>query len=207
MTKLVIVRHAEAEGNYKRLFQGHFDADISEKGKKQLDLLSIRCRNMERSVIYSSPLKRARAIEINGGVWENKPWKELPELYPEEAHHWLMEPWAFAPLQGEPMTHVYDRIYGAVRSIASAHRGETVFVVTHGVAIRNLVCRLKYHDIRMLNEVYWCDNTALSVLEIDDNDRWNLSLVGDASHLDKETSTLANQVWWRPENRDISAFA
>ena len=46
MTKLIIIRHCEAAGNKYRVFQGHTDSDISEKGKVQLDLLSIRCRNM-----------------------------------------------------------------------------------------------------------------------------------------------------------------
>lgn len=217
MTKLVIVRHAEAEGNQKGLFQGHTDADVSEKGHVQLDLLAIRCRNMERSVIYSSPLKRALLtaqainqfrpvpiqiepdlIEINGGVWENIPWKDLPKRFPEESHHWTVEPWAFAPPLGEPMTQVYDRVYNAVQRMAKKHKGETVFVVTHGCVIRNLICRLKYNDIKKLNEVYWCDNTALSVVEIDENGHWHLTVDGDNSHLDKETSTIAHQVWWLP---------
>ena len=87
MTRIILIRHCEAEGNIKRVFQGHTDADISENGRKQLDLLRLRCRNMQIDAIYSSPLKRAYQtaeainsfrnltvqihedlIEINGGV-------------------------------------------------------------------------------------------------------------------------------------------
>ena len=51
-TKLIIVRHCEAMGNKDRTFQGHTDSEISEKGKIQLDLLSVRCRNMrQRSLL------------------------------------------------------------------------------------------------------------------------------------------------------------
>ena len=59
MTRIILIRHCEAEGNIKRVFQGHTDADISENGRKQLDLLRLRCRNMQIDAIYSSPLKRA----------------------------------------------------------------------------------------------------------------------------------------------------
>ena len=90
MTRIILIRHCEAEGNIKRVFQGHTDADISENGRKQLDLLRLRCRNMQIDAIYSSPLKRAYQtaeainsfrnltvqihedlIEINGGDRQN----------------------------------------------------------------------------------------------------------------------------------------
>ncbi|MDD5952348.1 MAG: histidine phosphatase family protein [Oscillospiraceae bacterium] len=220
MTRIILVRHAEAQGNAQRMFQGHSNAAISEKGRKQLALLSIRCRNMARDAIYTSPLRRAKEtaeainqfrpvplyfreglMEINGGVWENKPWKDLPELYPEEARHWNEEPWAFAPEGGETMTHLYNRIYSAVLQIARENQGKTVFVVSHGCAIRNLLCRLKYNDINRLNDVAWCDNTAISYIDFDEDLRPTLTMESDASHLDETTSTLAHQVWWRPEYR------
>ena len=59
-TRLILVRHCEAEGNFRRLFQGSTDAPVSEKGRVQLDLLSVRCRNMAIDRIYTSPLRRAR---------------------------------------------------------------------------------------------------------------------------------------------------
>ena len=42
------------------VFQGHSDAAISEKGKKQLALLALRCRNMKRDVIYYQPFKTSQ---------------------------------------------------------------------------------------------------------------------------------------------------
>lgn len=225
-TRIVLVRHAEAEGNAKRLFQGHSDAAISEKGKKQLDLLALRCRNMKRDVIYTSPLKRAKETaeainqfhpvpmyfedglkEICGGVWENRPWRELFEQDLTEAYYWNQEPWAFTPKGGEPMTHLYDRIYETICKIAWENKGKTVFVVSHGCAIRNLLCRLKYDDIHRLNDIAWCDNTAITYLDFDESFQPTLIMENDASHLDQETSTLANQVWWRPENRGKNQFA
>ena len=38
MTEIYIVRHCEAQGNLKRLFQGVSDFDITETGAKQLNI-------------------------------------------------------------------------------------------------------------------------------------------------------------------------
>ena len=58
VTRILLVRHCEAQGNVKRVFQGHTDAPISENGKKQLDLLALRLRNETIDAIYSSPLQK-----------------------------------------------------------------------------------------------------------------------------------------------------
>ena len=42
MTNIYMVRHCEAMGNVKRLFQGSTDLDISETGEKQLEYLNRR---------------------------------------------------------------------------------------------------------------------------------------------------------------------
>ena len=214
MTRIILVRHAEAEGNALKLFQGRIDMPVSEKGKKQLDLLALRCRNMARDAIYTSPLRRAKEtaeainqfnavplyedaglMEINGGVWDGKPWADFATLYPEDLDNWNNAPWNFAPDEGEAMTQVYDRVYDAVCRIAEANKGKTVFVVSHGCAIRNLLCRIKHNDIHKLNEVGWGDNTSVSYIDFDENMIPTLTMETDASHLDAETSSVCNQVW------------
>ena len=59
MTRVILVRHCEAQGNTDGTFQGRTDCDISGNGETQLELVALRCRNMPIDVIYSSPLKRA----------------------------------------------------------------------------------------------------------------------------------------------------
>lgn len=224
-TKLIIVRHCEAEGNKYRTFQGHTDSDISDKGKIQLDLLSVRCRNMHIDALYSSPLKRAYAtaeavnrfhhlpiqiepglIEINGGEWEGEKWAELPDLYPEQAHNWNCAPWDFKTEKGESMRQVYDRVWEAVCRIVKANPGKTVCIASHGCAIRNLLCRCMNKPIEELNTVDWVDNTGISIVDFDENMNPHIELLNDASHLSEETSTFATQSWWKPENRETGRF-
>ncbi len=221
MTRIYLIRHCEASGNKDRTFQGHSDGLPTDNGRAQLESLSARMKDIPLDAIYSSPLTRAREtaeavnrhfnytitqrndlMEINGGVWEGKKWSELPSLYPEDSHNWSLEPWNFHPENGESMTEVFIRIYNAVLSVVKENRGKTVAVVSHGCAIRTLMCAVKGMPIEMLNDVEWCDNTAVSIIDYDDNDKPTLILEGDSSHLSDDLSTLRHQSWWKKENRD-----
>ena len=225
MTRILLIRHCEAEGNIKRLFQGHTDADISENGERQLLRLAERCKNLPMDFLYSSPLIRARKtaraagshlglplkidpglIEINGGVWEGKPWSCFPKLYPEQARRWNLSPWEFHPEGGESMRALYERIWNAVTDLVRAHAGSTLGIVSHGCAIRNFLCRAHGYPIEALNEISWSDNTGLSIIDFDPALRPTIVLENDASHLSDELSTLGKQTWWRPESRASMIF-
>ena len=215
MTTIYLVRHCEAAGNIGRVFQGHIDEDISENGRRQLEKLARRFRDIPLEAVISSPLLRARRtaeavnryhgvpveiderlMEINGGCWEGKRWADLPGLYPKECHDWVHTPWAFHPAEGEAMADVYARMAAALTAIAAAHPGRQVAVVSHGCAIRNALCWAKGWPVERLNDEPWCDNTAVSVLEIGGQ---GIRLVkeNDNSHLDKDLSTFEKQDWWK----------
>jgi broad specificity phosphatase PhoE len=216
MTRIILVRHCEALGNTKGLFQGHTDCDISGNGTTQLELLGVRCRNMPIEAIYSSPLKRAvvtaqainryhslpiqiepRLMEINGGEWEGKPWEELPHLYPQESDHWNNRPYDFAPQGGETMRDVYSRMWEGITDIVKHNPAKTICITSHGCAIRNFLCHALNKPIELLNEVEWCDNTAISLIDFDEDLHSNVVMMNDASHLTPETSVFMNQTWWK----------
>ena len=219
MTRILLVRHCEAQGNTDSVFQGHTDCEISGNGATQLELLSIRCRNMPIEAIYSSPLKRARLtaeainryhrlpiridnrlIEINGGVWEGKSWSELPVLDAEQTDAWYHRPYEFAPKDGESMREVYDRIWDGVTDIVRANRDKMVCIASHGCAIRNFLCRAQGWPVERLNDVDWCDNTAISIIDFDEDMNSKVVLMNDASHLTPETSIFMHQTWWKRED-------
>lgn len=219
MTKVIIVRHAEAEGNYNHTFQGRTDADITENGKKQIEQLKERFKSIEYDSIYSSPLKRtlstAKAvnfyhgleitvvkglIEIDGGHWEGLKWDKIPELFPNEHHDWLEEPWNFSPINGESMRSVYERIYNTIIELVEQNKNKTIVIVSHGCAIRNFVCRVKGLPIERIIEVPWLENTSVTTVEFDDDCVPKLLEFNDYSHLTDETKTLQKQSWWKKIN-------
>lgn len=214
-TKIIIVRHAQAEGNIKRYFQGHTDGPISEGGFAQLDALAARFESIDFQAIYSSPLKRAymtaeacnrrlklpihtdeRLMEINGGVLEGVPWADFPKLYPEQAKFWDSAPHLFRPEGGESVPEVIARMSAAVCDIAARHEGETVVVATHGCAIRCLMSWAKGLPAERINEVAWWDNTAIGIIEITDGNP-KLLEENDCGHITEELSTFAKQRWWK----------
>jgi broad specificity phosphatase PhoE len=222
MTRIYLIRHAESAGNFGRIFQGQADTGLSENGLAQLERLKERCRSLHFDAVYSSPLKRAYMtaqaanfyhnlpittldglMEINGGCWEGQLWDDFPVTYPEENRCWIYEPWNFKTQGGETMREVYERIWATVCFIAGENPGRSVCVVSHGCAIRNFLCRVSGLTLRDLNQVKWCDNTAVSIIDFDEALTPNIVLLNDASHLDEETTTLGKQLWWKdfePEN-------
>ena len=60
VTTLYIVRHCESMGNVEHRFQGRFNAPVSPKGEQQLELLSLRFRNVRLDAVYSRPLTLSR---------------------------------------------------------------------------------------------------------------------------------------------------
>ena len=204
MARIYIVRHCEAEGNSKRLFQGSTDCDVTKLGEKQLELLSERFENIHLDAIYTSPLIRARKTaeavrggrnieiialaglaEIHGGVLEGKPFMESFRNDPALAQVWNEHPQDFAPEGGEPMRDAYERIWNTVSAIASDNTDKTVALATHGGVIRCLACRLLYGTIDRLKDTAWCENTAVSLAIIDRNGA-ALEYMNDYSHLPGE---------------------
>ncbi len=213
-TKLILVRHGEAVGNITKVFHGFTNSELTENGRAQARRAATRLANEPIARICSSDLKRAyetalavadphrleveidpRLREINGGQWENVPFADLPERYPESFHHWSHEPYAVQLPGGESMTEFYQRITNAVCDWVQRCLGQTLCMVTHGTAIRLLCCFAQNKPIETLNEVTWCDNAAITVIT-HDAEGFHLCIAGDNSHL-ADISTLNQQDWWK----------
>ena len=214
-TRILLVRHGESIGNDMAIFQGHIDCDVSENGKKQLDLLSIRLRNVHLDAIATSPLLRAvrtaeavnrfhqrpiekydDLIEIDGGDYNGTLWSELPVRFPEQNYKWYHDPANFEAPHGDTMREVYERIWRGLLAVVRDHRGQTVCVVSHGSAIRDAVCRVLYGTIDRLGDTPWSDNTGFTTIDFADDDTPRIVKLNDASHLTPDTSSMAKQDWW-----------
>lgn len=214
MTRFYVIRHCEAVGNREKIFQGTYDGEVSELGKKQLEYLSLRMRNEKVDYIFSSSRKRALAtanavnkyknlnieiddaiIEINAGEWEGKPFSSFPELFPKESMLWDNEPYNFVAPNGEAMRSVYNRMTSFVKEKAVQHKGKSIVIASHGCAIRNLLCWAKNLPFERLGEVPWCANTAVNIIDVDDELKPHLVLLNDISHLPEEIKTISSQKW------------
>ena len=87
---------------------------------------------------------------------------------------------------GEPMRHAYERIWNTVKRIAAENDGKTVACATHGGVMRCLHCRLLLGDINRLSEMGWSDNTAVTLLRFDKDNKVEVVFYNDSSHLPEE---------------------
>lgn len=214
LTKIYFVRHCEAEGNIRRIFQGTTDLDITELGAKQLKFIEKRFEKINLDKIYTSPLIRAKKTalavkgnkqtevtvldslcELHGGVVEGIKFVDAFNSIEGLSDIWKNHPQDFAPQDGESMLHAYDRIYEALNFIIKNNQGKTVACASHGGVIRCLLCRLLYNDITKLKEVPWSENTAVTLIEAEDTNNITVKFFNDFSHLPKQLiSNVANQL-------------
>lgn len=206
MTTIYFVRHVQAMGNLNRVFQGKTDTDISEDGKKQLQNVQDRFAGVELQHIYVSDLKRARLTaqavcggrnipmsverrirEIDAGVWEGQPMLELKERYPEAMRLWNEELWNFHTDQSETMRQVYERTGAALRDILSESENQAVAVVSHGCALKNMLCVALGHPIEDLMEMPWLGNGSVTRVDFQHGGPGALVYANDMAHIDQST--------------------
>lgn len=205
MTRIYIIRHCESMGNIEHRFQGRFNSPISPRGEKQLDMLSLRFRNVKINAIYSSPLDRAYKtalavaefhnvevqkssewIELDVGEMENLPLSEIGEKFPEVAKNWDMSPDLCEFPNGETMKQAYARANSALDKLIAENAGKTVVVATHGGLIRNIDARIRTGSIEGMRGGAVFGNTGVSLIEADESGRLSWAMVNDLSHLPPE---------------------
>lgn len=215
-TRVYLIRHAEAEGNLYRRGQGHYDGLVTQRGFRQIDALAERFKDIEIDALYSSDLSRTRATagailkyhprlelrldtdlrEICMGVWEDQPWGNITRDDREQMVYFNNDPDKWRVEGAETFPALTERISAAICSIAERHRGETVCIVSHGMAIRSFLCKVMGVPSSEINTVRHADNTAVSLLNID-GEQIEIEFFNDGSHLGDELSTFARQTWWK----------
>lgn len=216
-TRLIFVRHAEAEGNVARIFHGWYNSKLTKKGEEQAKLVAKRLKDIKIDALYSSTLERtyktasyiAQQIdlpiitspnlkEINGGDWENEKWEDIPKKWPIEHNHWENSPHLLKLPNGETMLELQQRLLKEVYSIINENEGKTICIVTHGTAIKSLKCKFLGIKLKDMSAVSWCENTAVTMVDYDsDTDTFDVITDGDASHLPEDMQTIRHQKWWK----------
>lgn len=210
MTKIFLVRHGEAEGNYYRRCQGQFDAPLTPCGRAQAETLKERFAAMELSAVYASDLQRAadtvaiasgrsvitdeRLREVCFGIWEGRPWGNLTREYPEEIGNFLFAPYRFAVPGSESLEAVRARMEEALLEIGARHEGENVMVGSHGMAIRVLMAKLMGLAPEQLGEIRTPDNTAVAVV-LYENGQLRAESYNDTEHLPEALRGNGKRKW------------
>lgn len=222
VTRLYLVRHAEAEGNVREFFQGTMNTALTEKGLRQTECLAERFKDIALDAVYTSPFRRAvqtaeavnryhglplirnpQLREIAGGRFEGMKWADIPQKFPAEYARWTKKMQTFCAPDGDRMTAVYARMRKVMTKIARDAAGKTAAVISHGCALRNFLAYVESGSIDGLGAVGWSDNTAVSLVEYDHGkERFRLIFKNDSSHLPEALSTLRGSAWNRYDQKN-----
>lgn len=221
MTKIYLVRHAEAEGNVYRRIHGQYDSRITPNGLRQVDALGARFQDIPIDACYASDLNRtcvtARSVylpkglelrrdrrfrEVNLGRWEDIPFGWLERFEPERMTQFNKEPQLWSVKNSETSPEYTQRFLTALREAAEENDEKTIAVFTHGCVLRGVQYLLGGNEWPP-----YCDNTAVSLLDYE-NGAFQIEYLNDSSHLSDEISTFARQKWWRTggDRRDFNMW-
>lgn len=202
MTRIYLIRHAEAEGNLYRIAQGQYDSALTDRGWRQVRALERRFADVHIDAVYSSdlyrtcatasalylpknlPLRRRRDLrEIHVGAWEQRTWGDIIRTDAEQMKNFGQRPDLWQVEGAERPQAVLDRAMAALRDIAGENRGRTVAVFSHGYVIRLTLAALQGFSIQQLAQTPVGDNTAVSLLEVDEAGALRVVFRDDNSHL------------------------
>lgn len=163
---LYLLRHGETVGP-KKVYKGHIDVPLSEQGQRQARSVAKFLKEfskryeLEKQIIYSSPLVRAKTTaeilaeelsipvkvrqdlkERSFGKWEGLSINEILSLYPEEFERWRLNPLKFSPPQGESTEDVSKRANKALQEIINTNKNCQIFIVAHGGINRVILCNI-----------------------------------------------------------------
>ncbi|MDZ4277935.1 MAG: histidine phosphatase family protein [Dehalococcoidia bacterium] len=206
--RLLLIRHGESSANAETRLQGHVDYELSERGRRESDLLAFRLASAQIDVLYSSPLSRARktaeviaarlgiGIELEPGLVE-RDVGELGGLTRDEirARH---PDYVKARTEGAPIVMIdgwesdegmAERVERTIGTIIERHAGQTVAAVTHGGVI-TMFCRrmLAFPTVRPVP--FSVSNASITTVDVAGGDfdprlraRIQLVTLNDTCHL------------------------
>jgi alpha-ribazole phosphatase len=154
-TRLVLVRHAEADASMRGRCYGRLDVGLSPEGRRQARELGAALSDIPLAAVFSSPLARAVGTaasiaaphdlepvvedglrEIDFGELEGLRYDEIEVERPELFREWMKAPGSVRFPGGEALADLRARVRPTVAAIRERHEGEAVSLVAHGGVIR-----------------------------------------------------------------------
>ena len=161
LTRLLLVRHAEVETRYHRIFGGKIDMNLSPRGHEQARLLAKFLHAKKLEAVYASPMKRVQQTltpflnngapsqtivpdlrEVDFGDWTGLNWEQVCEKFKLLTHEWLGHIERGIMPNGENGRQFRGRIEPCLRKIIKDHPGQTVGIFCHGAVIRMMLAIL-----------------------------------------------------------------
>lgn len=161
MITFYFLRHGQTMWNNNGKYQGATDVPLNETGLQQAELAAQWFDGEHIDAIYVSPLSRARVTaealarrqgmtpivkpefqEICFGQWEGLTYDEIEARWPGAIDTMYDHPEKLRIEGGETFQEVQDRAMKGIRELLSLGDDKTYVIVSHGAAIRTMLCGL-----------------------------------------------------------------
>ena len=201
ITKIILVRHGQTAWNLNGHYKGQSDVPLTERGKKQAELLRDHFPVAQVAAIYSSDLCRARVTaetiaehfdlpvqqepafrELAFGDWESLTYQQIVEGWPEGMANFLEHPDIMRIPHGETFAEVQQRGMKRLRELSAKHAGGTFVVVCHGAILRTILCAVLGMPLANVWRIRQF-NTAVDILTLDKDNFPQLELLNSTEHL------------------------
>jgi broad specificity phosphatase PhoE len=154
--RVVVLRHGETDHNAARVWQGHLDTSLSQRGQAQADAVGPAIAALSPTAVVSSDLLRARLTaesvaracgiplaldarfrEIDVGAWQGLTSTEVADGWPQLQDALAMGEDVRRGDSGETAAEVRERVGDALAEhLDRLGPGECLVVSTHGAAGR-----------------------------------------------------------------------
>lgn len=200
LTKIYLIRHGETEWNKIGKLQGSSDIKLLPEGIQQAHLLAEHAPFHAVDAIYSSDLSRAVMTaeilaekfglpvikeqglrETSFGDWEGQFLSELAIENPGGFEYFFTKPDKVQPPNGETFLESQARIMNALDEIIADNEDKNIIVVSHGAAIRLIICAALEIRIRKMWAIGQY-NMAVNVLTFDEG-VFSVELLNNTIHL------------------------
>ena len=160
-TELWLIRHAEVEQRYQRVFGGRIDMMLSPRGNEQAVALANYLHPTQFTALYASPMQRVQQTlapvllngmpkpvilpdlrEVDFGDWTGLRFEEIENRYRVSISAWLDQLEQGAIPNAEGVKALSTRLEECLRQILWQHTGGRVAVACHGGVIRGLLAIL-----------------------------------------------------------------
>src|SRR5688572_3963166 len=207
VTRLVLVRHGEAECNVAKRFGGPLGCSgLSDRGREQVGRLRDRVARTGELAgatrLYASTLPRAietaeilnealgltietdeRVCELHPGEADNMTFADYTRTYyAEGSGRWRDDPTVPTAPGGESWSGFLDRVSTALHELTDRHVGETIVVACHGGVIDTSLLQLLGMGGGYVPARFVTENSSLTEWTRN-RGRWRLVRYNDAAHL------------------------
>lgn len=207
-TRFIVVRHGETHWNVETRIQGQRDSALTAAGLAQADAIGERLARERFDAIVASDLGRAlhtaerigahcglpverdaRLRERSFGEGEAMLYHEVDERWPGVFSRSIHSDPDLAIAGGESRRQFHERVRDAFESLARAHAGRRVCVVTHG-GVLAVLYRIVHgiplahaHKVAISNAAY----NAVVYDHAPEAGAWSLEAWDDTTHLPEAT--------------------